>query len=113
MHADEQIKFDLSFSFILCYFRPKLVSVTMTDISATFTSNILFFFQRAREVNENNSTPCRRPFAILLMCHLNYMSLSRQYHTPITVGSRSTKMARGTCFPDPVSLKNVLKESSP
>lgn len=44
MHADEQIKFDLSFLFILCYFRPKLVSVTMTDISATLTSNILFFF---------------------------------------------------------------------
>ena len=34
-------------------------------------------------------------------------------HAPITVGSRSTKIALGTCFPDPVSLKNVLKESSP
>ena len=32
---------------------------------------------------------------------------------PTTVGSRSTKTARGTCFPAPVSLKNVLKESSP
>ena len=32
---------------------------------------------------------------------------------PTTVGSRSTKTALGTCFPAPVSLKNVLKESSP
>ena len=32
---------------------------------------------------------------------------------PTTVGSKSTKTARGTCFPAPVSLKNVLKESSP
>ena len=32
---------------------------------------------------------------------------------PITVGSKSQKIALGTCFPDPVSLKNVLKESSP
>jgi len=31
----------------------------------------------------------------------------------ITVGSRSTKTARGTCLPAPVSLKNVLNESSP
>ena len=30
-----------------------------------------------------------------------------------TVGSRSTKTALGTCFPAPVSEKNVLKESSP
>lgn len=29
----------------------------------------------------------------------------------MTVGSRSTKMARGTCLPAPVSLKNVLKAS--
>lgn len=34
-------------------------------------------------------------------------------HWPMTVGSRSTKMALGTCFPAPVSLKKVLKESSP
>ena len=34
-------------------------------------------------------------------------------HIPTTVGSRSTKTALGTCFPAPVSLKNVLKESSP
>jgi len=31
----------------------------------------------------------------------------------MTVGSRSTKIARGTCFPAPVSLKKVLKASSP
>ena len=29
----------------------------------------------------------------------------------MTVGSRSTKMARGTLCPDPVSLKNVELES--
>jgi hypothetical protein len=34
-------------------------------------------------------------------------------HSPITVGSRSTKTHLGTCFPAPVSLKKVLKESSP
>lgn len=32
---------------------------------------------------------------------------------PITVGSKSTKTALGTCFPAPVSVKNVLEESSP
>lgn len=32
---------------------------------------------------------------------------------PMTAGSRSTNTARGTCFPEPVSLKKVLKESSP
>ncbi|KYN12436.1 hypothetical protein ALC57_15403 [Trachymyrmex cornetzi] len=36
-----------------------------------------------------------------------------QGHLPTTVGSRSTKTARGTCFPEPVSEKNALKESSP
>lgn len=34
-------------------------------------------------------------------------------HLPTTVGSRSTNTALGTCFTAPVSLKNVLKESSP
>ena len=34
-------------------------------------------------------------------------------NSPTTVGSRSTNKALGTCFPPPVSLKNVLKESSP
>lgn len=33
--------------------------------------------------------------------------------SPITVGSKSTKTARGTCFPAPVSQKKVVKESSP
>jgi hypothetical protein len=33
-------------------------------------------------------------------------------NSPMTVGSRSTNTALGTCFPEPVSLKNVLKESS-
>lgn len=32
---------------------------------------------------------------------------------PTTVGSKSTNTALGTCFPAPVSLKNVLKLSSP
>lgn len=32
---------------------------------------------------------------------------------PTTVGSKSTKTALGTCLPEPVSLKKVLKESSP
>ena len=30
----------------------------------------------------------------------------------MTVGSKSTKIARGTCFPAEVSLKKVLKASS-
>ena len=34
-------------------------------------------------------------------------------HLPITLGSRSIYKALGTCFPCEVSLKNVLKESSP
>ena len=88
-----------------------MLSVTMSDFSATFSSSIIFF-QRAKEISKSNSTPDNLS-QFLLMCHLNYMPLLCQYHTPITVGSRSTKMARGTCFPDPVSLKNVLKESSP
>ena len=31
---------------------------------------------------------------------------------PTTDGSKSAKIALGTCFPDPISLKNVLYESS-
>ena len=31
----------------------------------------------------------------------------------MTLGSRSTRMALGTCFPVPVSWKKVEKESSP
>ena len=47
-----------------------------------------------------------------------FMALIRGTHqsrnnSPTTVGSRSTNNALGTCFPPPVSLKNVLKESSP
>ena len=34
-------------------------------------------------------------------------------YSPITVGSRSTNTALGTCFPVSVSAKKVLKESSP
>ena len=34
-------------------------------------------------------------------------------YAPTTVGSRSINTALGTCFPAPVSLKKVLKESSP
>lgn len=40
------------------------------------------------------------------------INISSSY-IPTTEGSRSTITARGTCFPAPVSLKNVLKESSP
>ena len=35
------------------------------------------------------------------------------FYLPTTVGYKSMNTARGTCFPAPVSLKNVLKESSP
>ena len=38
---------------------------------------------------------------------------NNQINLPTTVGSRSTKTALGTCLPAPVSLKKVLKESSP
>ena len=37
----------------------------------------------------------------------------KRSYPPTTVGSKSTKTALGTCLPAPVSLKNVLKESSP
>ena len=36
-----------------------------------------------------------------------------EVNSPMTVGSRSTNTALGTCLPAPVSLKKVLKESSP
>ena len=45
------------------------------------------------------------------MCH-NY-NILQSATLPTTVGSRSIKTARGTCLPAPVSLKNVLNESSP
>ena len=39
--------------------------------------------------------------------------IKNSHFLPTTVGSRSTITALGTCFPAPVSEKNVLKESSP
>ena len=39
--------------------------------------------------------------------------LAVEVFLPTTVGSKSTNMALGTCFPAPVSEKKVLKESSP
>ena len=38
---------------------------------------------------------------------------SLKKYLPITLGSKSTKTALGTCFPELVSEKKVLKESSP
>ena len=58
-------------------------------------------------------------FRVLLLLLLGH-NFAQNYHNvkfvlglPTTVGSKSTKTARGTCFPAPVSLKKVLKESSP
>lgn len=48
-----------------------------------------------------------------LLGYLGQGMTGPDHHSPITVGSRSTNTARGTCFPAPVSLKKVLKESSP
>ena len=42
-----------------------------------------------------------------------YLLCNALIFLPTTVGSRSIKTALGTCFPAPVSLKNVLNESSP
>ena len=42
-----------------------------------------------------------------------HTTLNKNILLPITDGSKSTKTALGTCFPAPVSLKKVLKESSP
>ncbi|KYN00694.1 hypothetical protein ALC62_08552 [Cyphomyrmex costatus] len=39
--------------------------------------------------------------------------LTNQIYVPTTVGSKSIKTALGTCLPAPVSLKKVLKLSSP
>ena len=47
------------------------------------------------------------------ICLLLYNLTKHQIDLPITEGSRSTKTALGTCFPEPVSEKKVLKESSP
>ena len=46
----------------------------------------------------------------------NHMQIYERYKQsilPTTVGSKSTNTHLGTCLPAPVSLKNVLKESSP
>ena len=45
--------------------------------------------------------------------HVQASKMRCLFNLPTTVGSKSTNTARGTCFPAPVSLKNVLKESSP
>ena len=63
------------------------------------------------------SGPARLPYKQPLKETTNYhelmlISLSTNI-LPTTVGSKSTKTALGTCFPAPVSLKKVLKESSP
>lgn len=50
---------------------------------------------------------CRRPIG------WKHKTTGFAWNLPTTVGSKSTKTARGTCFPAPVSLKKVLKESSP
>ena len=42
-----------------------------------------------------------------------YIKWTNLLTSSMTVGSRSTKTALGTCFPTPVSLKKVLKLSSP
>ena len=47
------------------------------------------------------------------VCITQAYATATSFHVPMTVGSRSTKTARGTCLPAPVSLKNVLNESSP
>ena len=53
-------------------------------------------------------------FAALILFFLCFFILYKMISDlPTTVGSRSTKTARGTCLPAPVSLKKVLKESSP
>ncbi|RLV95322.1 hypothetical protein DV515_00012909 [Chloebia gouldiae] len=49
----------------------------------------------------------------LLLAHTALCGALHGSPLPMTEGSRSTKTARGTCFPAPVSLKKVLKESSP
>ncbi|KAG8234342.1 hypothetical protein J437_LFUL014794 [Ladona fulva] len=48
---------------------------------------------------------CDQLFRVEQLTHSDYI--------PTTVGSKSTNTALGTCFPAPVSLKKVLKLSSP
>lgn len=63
---------------------------------------------------ENNveETP-KRKWTFSVVCSTWREKNSLLMFLPTTVGSKSTKTARGTCLPAPVSLKNVLKESSP
>merc|ERR1712223_1970105 len=61
---------------------------------------------------------CPRPNQRFLFQWYSDHEHSYWQHLPVltsstTVGSRSTNTALGTCFPAPVSEKNVLKESSP
>ncbi|KAF4526367.1 hypothetical protein B566_EDAN014105 [Ephemera danica] len=48
-----------------------------------------------------------------LICGAEFQGVVIILYVPTTVGSKSTNTARGTCFPAPVSLKKVLKLSSP
>ena len=59
-----------------------------------------------------NYTLYRNEQPVFLASKLNPLYTKPRY-SPTTVGSRSTKTARGTCLPAPVSEKKVLKESSP
>jgi len=47
------------------------------------------------------------------LLRMEQLTVHARRTSSITVGSRSRKTARGTCFPAPVSEKNVLKASSP
>lgn len=49
----------------------------------------------------------------LIILGLMLLKPNHNINLPTTVGSKSTNTALGTCFPAPVSLKNVLKLSSP
>ena len=53
------------------------------------------------------------PHLELIQIELKLNLIFKEIWLPMTLGSRSTKRARGTCFPVPVSEKKVLKESMP
>ena len=53
-----------------------------------------------------------KTFAYCHICLQKVTNYHVMFTSSITEGSRSTKTALGTCFPDPVSEKKVLKESS-
>ena len=62
--------------------------------------------------NENNRFEFQIPLnGFVYSCMGN--KIETFANVPTTVGSKSMNTARGTCFPAPVSLKNVLKLSSP